>query len=132
MKTALLFLLLLLAIVAVPLALAPADRAACPRAVATDADAPRAAGAVPSRLSPHQQEIRAILDGAHAAEAELRATLGAEAADDHPAVRRLRRETTARILEIQVRRAASSGQDRLARRLRANLARLRQEMQAAG
>jgi len=99
---------------------------------ATVADRSAARGAAPgfagvdrAGTTPLQREITAVVDSARAAEARLLAELGDAAAPDHPAVRRHRRETTVRLLEIQARHAAARGQFRLERRIRANLAVLR-------
>ncbi|MCP4574647.1 MAG: hypothetical protein GY838_20040 [bacterium] len=92
--------------------------------------APGHAGVDPVRPTPYQQQIRAVVDSARTAEAELLAELGAGASPDHPAVQQLRRTTTNRLLEIQARYAAARGRYGLERRIRANMAELRAERPA--
>jgi hypothetical protein len=92
---------------------------------AASATAPLPVAVEPVRPTPHQQEIRAVVDSARVAEARLRADLGDAASPDHPLLREHRRATTLRLLEIQARHAAARGRHDLERRIRANLAVLR-------
>jgi hypothetical protein len=87
MKTLSLFLMLLLAVVLVPLLATSPERVVAPAGV-TLGDAPTAVGVRPTRLTPLQQEIKAVIDSARAAEVRLLAQLGEGATTSHPAVQR--------------------------------------------